>query len=43
MPKTIIALLLAAFALAACEPSDDIDLDKLERENREILRQLGGD
>lgn len=43
MSKKFFLAVVAAIVLAACEPSSDIDEDQLERENRQILRQLGGD
>jgi len=41
--RHIIFLLLAVFALAACETSADVDQDELDRQDRQLHRQLGGD
>ena len=42
VPNKLLLLLLAVFALAACEKPANFDQDQLDRENRQILRQLGG-
>jgi len=39
----VLILVLSVIALSACETSSKVDLDDLERENRQILRQLGGE
>lgn len=43
MFKSLVLMLLATAVLTACETSQNIDPEQLERENRQILRQLGGD
>jgi len=43
MSKKVLLMLLATFALAACESSKNIDQNQLDRENQRILRQLGSD
>lgn len=40
MPKKVVLLLLAVFALAACDASAKFDQNDFDRENRLILRQL---
>jgi hypothetical protein len=35
-----VLLLLAVFALAACETSADFDQEEFDRQNRELMRQL---
>ncbi|MDH3738456.1 MAG: hypothetical protein OER92_04625 [Alphaproteobacteria bacterium] len=42
MPKKVLVLLLAVFALAACETSADFDQEEFDRQNRQIMRQLSG-
>ena len=45
VPKKLLLMLLTILALAACDNSRELDqdqLDQLERDNRRILRQLGG-
>lgn len=43
MPTKLVILLLAVFALAACETSANVDRDELDRQDRQFFRQLGGD
>ncbi len=46
MAKKFYLLLLAVFALAACEPSKQLSPEEqrnLERQDRQLWRQLGGD
>lgn len=43
MPKKLMLLLLAVFALAACDTSANVDRDQLDRQDRQLFRQLGGD
>jgi uncharacterized lipoprotein len=43
MPKKLVLLLLAIFALAACETAADFDQDELDRQDSQLFRQLGGD
>lgn len=42
MLKKLGLLLLAVFALAACETAADFDQDELDRQDRQLFRQLGG-
>jgi uncharacterized lipoprotein len=43
VPTKLVILLLAVFALAACETSANVDQDELDRQDRQLFRQLGGD
>ncbi len=46
MSKKFYLLLLVAFALAACDPSKKLSPEEqrdLERQDRQLWRQLGGD
>lgn len=40
MPKKVVLLLLAIFALAACETSADFDQEEFDRQDRQLMRQL---
>ena len=40
MPKKVVLLLLAVFALAACETYADFDQEEFDREYQQMLRQL---
>ena len=42
VPKKVMLLLLAVFALAACETPADFDQEEFDRQERQILRQLSG-
>ena len=40
MPNKVVLLLLAVFALAACETSADFDQEEFDRQDRQLMRQL---
>ena len=42
MPKKLMLMLLAVFALAACDKTANLDEGEFDRQQREVFRQLGG-
>ncbi len=42
MPNKLMMMMLAVFALVACDTFANVDQDELDRQDRRVFRQLSG-